>query len=129
MFAWGWPTLWQQAASPAAPYIYLYADSEYVVSVTEASLQVWAGGAARVRLGAAHLSTADVTAFGTHIAAVWCPERAQLAALVRRADVGRGGAAPGGGGGAQRPRRAASRSAWRRASCMAPPPAADALHR
>jgi hypothetical protein len=82
LFPWGWPTRLQTATSPHESYIFLHADQEYVVAVTEVSVQVWSAGHQRVRLGQVHLSQEDVQTFGTHVAACWSPERARLAVLV-----------------------------------------------
>jgi hypothetical protein len=98
----GWPTRLATATDRWDSYILLHADQEFAIAVTEVSVAVWAGGAARVRLGQVHLSQDDVRSFGTHVAACWCPERARLAVLV-------GGGAParagGGGGGRYAARR------------------------
>lgn len=84
LFPYGWPVRLQTATSPHEGYIFLHADQEYVVAVTEVSVQVWAGAQARVRLGQVHLCREDVDAFGTHVAACWSPDRARLAVLVSR---------------------------------------------
>lgn len=84
MFPYGWPAQLQPPAGGAAagPTILLRADQEFVVAVTPRGVAVWSGAAQRVRLGAVHLSDDDVQAFGTHVAACWCPERARLAVVV-----------------------------------------------
>ncbi|GBF93019.1 hypothetical protein Rsub_05630 [Raphidocelis subcapitata] len=77
----GWPARLATATDGRDGYILLHADQEFVVAVSEVSVAVWSGGAARVRLGQVHLSQDDVRSFGTHVAACWCPERARLAVL------------------------------------------------
>lgn len=89
LFPFGWPSRLQTPTSSSDPnqqqqetFIYLHADQEYVVAVTETTVSVWSGGAHRVRLGHAALSAADVEGHGAHAAACWSPERGRLAVLV-----------------------------------------------
>lgn len=82
LFPYGWPARLTAPGPPGEPYIYLHADQEYVIAVTAAAVQVWSGGAQRVRLGEVTLSQEDADSFGTHAAAVWSPERGRLAVLV-----------------------------------------------
>lgn len=51
LFPYGWPSRLQTVTSAHESYIFLRADQEYIVAVTELSVQIWSGGAARVRLG------------------------------------------------------------------------------
>ncbi|KAI8463229.1 MAG: hypothetical protein J3K34DRAFT_462531 [Monoraphidium minutum] len=80
-FPYGWPVQLQAGGAPHEPYVFLHADQEHVVAVAAGGVQVWAGGAARVRLGEARLSAEDVDSHGTHVAAAWSLERSRLAVL------------------------------------------------
>lgn len=86
-FPFGWPSLLQTACPPEHGHCtrptYLHADQEYVIAVSEASVCVWSGAQARLRLAHLRLSDDDVIeGCGVHTAAYWSPERSRLAVLV-----------------------------------------------
>jgi hypothetical protein len=89
--AYGWPRV--LATESCDDFVELHADGEYLVAVGPWTVQLWAAGQARVRLGGSELTPEEADSYGRHTHAVWCPDRRMLAALVRCVG-GKGGSAP-----------------------------------
>ncbi|KAL4448516.1 hypothetical protein ABPG75_005735 [Micractinium tetrahymenae] len=77
---WGWPKALATGAGPLdAEAVALFAAGDYVIAVYTASLQVWAGGQHRLKLGELHRNQEQLEEEGPNLRAHWCPQKRVLA--------------------------------------------------
>lgn len=80
---WGWPKALATGAEPHdAEAVALFAAGDYVIACYTASVQVWAGGQHRLKLGELHRSKEQLEEEGPNLRAHWCPQKRVLAVAV-----------------------------------------------